>query len=85
MAKERGYTVCNNGKSRLSRGPQVTGTESTVSIPISCPSGSRPVALFHTHPNGSPISSVDIKTMREKKLPVCIKANGKVKCWKSKK
>lgn len=85
MEVERGYTVCDNGTSKLRRGPQVTGTESTIGIPITCPGGSRPVALFHTHPNGTPISTRDIATMKEKRLPVCIKARGKIRCWKEKK
>lgn len=81
MEKERGYTVCKNGK--LKKGPEVTGDTSSVAIPIRCPAGSKPAALMHTHPGGSlELSPQDIKTMRDKGLPVCVKAGGRIKCWR---
>ena len=81
MEKERGFTVCRNG--RLKKGPEVKGDASSVAIPIRCPAGSKPVALMHTHPSGSlGLSSKDIQTMREKGLPVCVKAGGKIKCYR---
>ncbi len=84
MDKERGYTVCKNGK--LEKGIEVIGTTSSVSIPISCPVGSKPRALVHTHPGGSlALSPQDIKTMHETGLPVCVRAGGKIKCWKPRK
>ena len=78
---ERGYTVCRNGK--ITKGQTVVGLPSSVSIPVVCPAGSQPRALFHTHPGGSlQLSPQDIKTMREKGLPVCIKAGTRIKCYK---
>lgn len=84
MEKERGYTFCKNGKPR--KGIEVTGDANRVSFPIGCPSGSKPRALFHTHPGGSlQLSPQDIKTMREKNLPVCIRAGNKIRCYRPKK
>lgn len=88
MEKERGYTVCRNG--RLKKGIEVKGDAHSVSIPTKCPSGSKPVALFHTHPGPPPFGSLtpsplDIKTMHEKGLPICIKAGNKIKCYRPKK
>lgn len=82
--KERGYTFCKNGKPR--KGLEVTGDAHSVAIPISCPVGSKPVALVHTHPSGSlQLSPQDIKTMREKGLPVCVRAGNKIRCYRPKK
>ncbi len=79
--KERGYTVCRNGK--LKKGIEVKGDAHSVSIPINCPAGSKPAALMHTHPSGSlQLSPRDIKTMHEKGLPVCVKVGNKIKCYR---
>lgn len=80
---ERGYTLCKNG--RLKKGIEVKGDTNSVSIPIRCPAGSKPAALMHTHPGGTLTPSpLDIKTMHEKGLPICIRAGNKVKCYKPK-
>jgi len=82
---ERGYTICG-GRGGIRKGPEVRGTTNAVAIPIKCPSGSKPVGLMHTHPAGSlQLSPKDLKTMHEKKIPVCIRAGNKVKCWRPKK
>lgn len=84
MANERGYTFCRNGRPR--KGIEVRGDSHSVQIPISCPAGSKPAALFHTHPGGSlQLSPQDIKTMREKGLPVCIRVGNRVKCYRPRK
>jgi len=83
MAKERGYTFCKNGKPK--KGIEVTGETHSVSIPISCPAGSKPRALVHTHPGGSlQLSPQDIKTMKQKGLPVCVRAGNKIRCYRPK-
>lgn len=84
MGNERGYTFCLNGRPR--KGVEVQGGTHDVAIPVSCPPGSTPRALFHTHPGGTlEMSHRDIKTMYEKNLPVCIKAQGRIKCYRPKK
>lgn len=84
MTKERGYTYCKNGRPK--KGIEVTGDAHSVAIPISCPAGSKPKALVHTHPGGSlQLSPQDIKTMREKGLPVCVRARNKIRCYRQKK
>jgi len=81
---ERGYTFCRNGK--LWKGIEVKGDAHSVSIPIVCPAGSKPAALMHTHPGGSlDLSPQDIRTMREKGLPVCVRVGNKIKCYRPKK
>lgn len=83
MAKERGYTFCKNGKP--TKGIETTGTSHSVSFPISCPTGSKPRAIFHIHPSGSlRPSAQDMKESRRLNLPVCIKAGGRVRCYRSK-
>ncbi len=84
MDKERGYTFCRNGKPR--KGPEATGDSHSVAFPISCPAGSKPAALMHTHPGGSlQLSPQDIKTMHGKNLPVCVRVGNKIKCYRPRK
>lgn len=80
--RERGYTVCK-GNGRYSRGPTSVGTATNVNIRVVCPRGSRPVALFHTHPTGSPLpSATDMKTGRRLRIPyVCVKQRGTTRCY----
>ena len=81
--RERGYPVCTDGK-KITRGPTVNGDRTSVKIPNSCPSGTRRVALFHTHTSGNiHYSDQDIRAARQTKTPmVCVKANNKVKCYR---
>lgn len=84
MERERGFTFCKNG--RLRKGPEAIGETHSVAIPVSCPAGSKPRALVHTHPGGSlQLSPQDIKTMKEKNIPVCVRVGNKVRCWRPKK
>ena len=84
MEREVGYTVCRNGK--LKKGFESKGDAHSVSIPVSCPAGTKPVGLMHTHPGGSlQLSPQDIKTMHEKKLPVCVRVGNKIKCYRPQK
>lgn len=81
MAKERGYTFCKNGKP--TKGIEVTGDSHSVSVPVGCPAGSKPRAIFHTHPSGSlRPSAQDLKAARRHNLPVCIRAGRKVRCYR---
>ena len=84
-ARERSYTVCKNGG--YSRGPTRVGTRTNVEIIVRCPLGSKPVAIFHTHPNGNPLpSALDLRTTRQLRVPyVCVKARGKTRCYRSRK
>ena len=78
MERERGYTVCTGKK----RGRQVVGEPHSVSIPVECPAGSRPRALYHTHPGGSlQPSSQDMQAARQHNLPVCVRAGKRIKCY----
>lgn len=80
---ERGYTVCRNGK--LKKGPEATGGTHNVVVNVTCPAGSKPRALFHTHPGGNiRPSPQDLITAQQHNLPVCVKAQGKVRCYRPK-
>jgi proteasome lid subunit RPN8/RPN11 len=79
MEKERGYTYCSGKR----KGVEVQGGTHSVAIPICCPAGSEPRALFHTHPGGTiEPSPRDIRTMKEKNLPICIKAGTRIRCYR---
>ncbi len=80
--RERGYNVCR-GNGRYYRGPTAVGTPTNVGVPLKCPPGTRLVAVFHTHPDGSPLpSATDMKTGRKHRIPyICVKARGKTRCY----
>ena len=79
---EKGFVVCKGSKGHT-KGKTVTGTRNSVTIPMSCPRGSRPVAIHHTHPGGSlKLSPPDKAMARQFRVPVCVKAQGRVKCYR---
>jgi len=81
---EKGFVVCRNNR-RYTRGTKGShsATSHSVVIPMSCPSGSRPVAIHHTHPGGSlNLSPPDKAMARQFRVPVCVKAQGRVKCYR---
>lgn len=83
-ARERGYAICKNGG--YSKGPTIHGTETAVTIPISCGRGAKAIALFHTHPNGNPLPSPqDMRAVRRLGIPyICVKAGRKTRCYPAK-
>lgn len=78
--RERGYTHCR-GRGRLARGPQAVGSETSVSISVGCPSGTKPAALFHTHTRTIKPSAQDMESGRKFNLPVCIRLGQRIKCY----
>jgi len=81
--RERSYTVCKS-KRGYSRGPTSVGTRDNVGIIVRCPPGSKPVAIFHTHPKGHPLPSpLDLRTTRQLGVPnICVKTGGKTRCFR---
>jgi proteasome lid subunit RPN8/RPN11 len=78
MDKEIGFVLCRDRRGRLSRGVQVTGDRSSVSVPMNCPRGSKVIGLWHTHPSGSlELSRRDIATGKQFKLSHVCTSNGK--------
>jgi len=80
---EYGYVVCKNGK--LVKSKTTIGTPTSVSVPVSfsCPAGSKPRAIFHTHPSGSlQPSAQDMKAAQQHNLPICIRGGKKIKCYR---
>jgi proteasome lid subunit RPN8/RPN11 len=88
MKNEIGMIICKSQAGRLSSGPLQQGNRNSVKVPVSCPSGSKPVALWHTHPSGSlELSEADIRTSLEHRIPYCCVSNGKngsTRCYRVK-
>lgn len=84
MKRERGYCVCRKVDGRLTRGSEMTGTESSVVFPMSCPDGSRRIATMHTHPSGDlRPSQADIRVMDKFRIPICISDDrSRIQCYK---
>jgi len=75
---EMGFILCRNSRGRVKAGPMQTGDRTSVNVPVRCPAGYRPEALWHTHPSGSlQLSHQDIATGRQHGIPnVCV-SNGR--------
>lgn len=87
MDHEIGFMVCRTNRGGLTRGPTRHGDKSSVTVPVKCPAGAKPEALWHTHPSGSlRLSPMDIATGRDHKIPhVCV-SNGKkgsTRCYRT--
>jgi len=83
---ECGFLICKGGN-RLVKGPVVCGGPTSVTIPMSCPEGTRPWALTHTHLSGNPVlSETDKQTGRTHGISfVCTKtAKYGTRCYRIK-
>lgn len=81
-AVEHALTICE-GPRGITIGSQAQGSKEKVFITPSCPAGLKPIALFHTHPEGLPeLSEKDKVAMRQLNIPVCVgvPGKGKVSC-----
>ena len=83
--KEWGFTVCNKD-GELVKGPEAVGHHYGVDVPVRCPPGAKPAAIFHTHPFPPGLaepSSADIQAAQRFRIPyLCIgqPESGKVTC-----
>lgn len=84
MELEEGFTLCR-GTGGYAKGPRAKGTAVSVSVPVVCPLGTAPVALYHTHPRGSAQpSQQDMKAARQTGVPyVCVRARGRTRCYRT--
>ena len=86
--REIGFLLCKTSRGKVRAGPIMIGDRTSVSIPVGCPAGSRPVALWHTHPSGSlRLSGQDIKTGEVNGIPhVCVSdgRKGTTRCFRIK-
>lgn len=77
---EIGMMLCRLSDGRLTRGPIGVGTATSVQFSDQCPSGSKVVGSFHTHPKeggGSILPSAqDMKEAARLKMPALCIANG---------
>ena len=82
--REQAFLVCRDRQGNVVRGPTVAGDHDSVTMPTKCPVGADPVAVFHTHPPGTPItpSTADVEETRRAGLPfVCVGVKDRVKCY----
>lgn len=83
---EIGFILCRTRRGRTRAGPICIGDRTSVNVPVKCPAGSRPEALWHTHPSGSlTLSGQDIQTGQNHGIPhVCVSDGhkGSTKCYK---
>lgn len=80
---ETAFTICErNGK--LTRGTSGSGGKYAVTLDIGCPSGYKPVGIWHSHPHGVPEpSAADIKEMKKLGLSHCcisVPQTGEMRC-----
>lgn len=84
---EWGFAVCRDRQGRLTRGPEAVGERMAVSVPVKCPSGCSPIALFHVHPDGyTDPSAADMSETRRFGLKhVCIgqPESGEIRCHRA--
>ncbi len=84
---EEGFTICRRNN-RLLRGMQVTGrNDQAVSLPVSCPSGGKPIGLWHSHPvsgggstDPSPQDISEAKRFGLKFLCITVPEKGVTRC-----
>ena len=81
---EHGFAICEDGCGNFVAGPETSGTQTNVSIDVSCPKGYRATGLFHTHPGGSTNPSpTDIKSARRlgiRHLCIAVPDSGEMVC-----
>ena len=84
MDRECGTIWCRTGKGGLVRGASACGGKSSMSIPVTCPAGSRPHAICHDHPSGNPsLSHQDIATGKRLKVHICTRTvKHGLKCYR---
>ena len=82
---ELGFSLCRVGASgQLVAGPVATGDPVSVSIPVSCPTGSHFEGLFHTHPGGvAQPSQQDIRAAKQSGAAnLCIQSDWTLACFR---
>ena len=80
---ETAFTICQRNK-ELVRGNAGAGGKYAVTLDIGCPTGYKPVGIWHSHPNGVPEpSSADVSEMRKlglRHLCISVPQTGQMKC-----
>ncbi|MDD5061506.1 MAG: Mov34/MPN/PAD-1 family protein [Candidatus Marinimicrobia bacterium] len=80
---ETAFTICERNK-QLARGTTSAGGKYAVTLDVGCPSGFRPIGIWHSHPNGVPQpSNADISEMRKlglRHLCISVPQTGEMKC-----
>lgn len=88
--KEHGYVVCDCGKgtgeARLVKGPESEGHQYGVNVDVKCPIGTKPIAIYHTHPGTGNInpSEADMRAAAQNGIPwlcVAIPETGRIECY----
>ncbi len=85
---EIGFSLCRYPSGQLTHGPVVSGTPTSVNIPVACPPGARFEGLFHTHPGGVAYpSNTDIRSARKVRaehLCIAVPDTGEMRCFRFK-
>jgi len=81
---EVGFTMCRAKGGGLTHGPVVSGTPTSVDIPVRCPPGSSMVGLFHTHPKGVAYpSDTDIRSaIKVGAKALCVQSDTELACFR---
>jgi proteasome lid subunit RPN8/RPN11 len=81
---EVGAMLCRRRDGSTVMGPRAQGTHDRVDVPYSCPPGSDPYGVWHTHPHGiAEPSPDDIRAATAfglRRLCVTVPETGETKC-----
>jgi len=81
--RECASVICGNKKGIIVRGSSACGDASTVSVDLTCPGGTKAIAINHNHPSGINLPSpVDVETMNKFKIKMCIRTPEGITCYK---
>lgn len=76
--------LCSRPDGATVLGPRAQGSHDNVQVPYSCPTGSKPFGVWHTHPHGiAEPSDDDLAAARQfglKKLCVTVPQTGETNC-----
>ena len=83
MEVECGTIICEKPNGQRVKGASACGDSHHVSVPNSCPSGSKRIAVSHNHPDNSPLSPKDKDTAYKHNIVVCVKTKPHgIRCYK---
>jgi hypothetical protein len=89
---EHGFVICEKctgqGEERLVRGRETVGHKYGVNVDVTCPPGTKPKCLWHTHPGTGNLhpSEADMKAAKENNIEwVCVQIpeTGQLACYRA--
>ena len=81
---EFGFSICQYQDGQLAAGPLMSGTPTSVQVPLTCPPGAKLRSIFHTHPGGAAYpSDTDIQSTLKAGLDtLCIQNDAELRCFR---